>query len=337
MQLPLIRPATPTDLNILMQFAKESGYGITSLPRHSSILEKKIHASERALREKTLTPLHETYLFCLEWEGEVIGTSGITSRIGMTEPFFAFHLLHESQVCPYLGINRRIPVLNFMRARKKPTEIGSLFLAKPFRNRGFGKLLSLSRFLFIASFRNRFASVVIAELRGINHHGVSPFWEAIGRHFFQIDFPEADLLRMEHHACIEELFPKHPIYVDLLPKEAQDAISAIHSDTLPVKRLLEKQGFKISHYLDLFDGGPHMYAPTDDIHAVRESKEARILAFRPAISQGSYAIISNAQLDYRATFAPLLIEDNHIICQSDVASVLQVSTGSLVRYYTLPT
>jgi arginine N-succinyltransferase len=335
MKLAVVRPSKIDDLSALIRFSEESGYGITSLPRNAAVLEKKLQASKLAFSEKMILLTHETYQFCLELDGQIIGTAGIISRIGMSETFFAYHLRYEHQISRYLGIDRQIPVLHFIQAHKKPTEIGSLFLLPTFHHKNLGKLLSLSRFLFISTFKNRFAPTVIAELRGVNQEGHSPFWEAVGRPFFQIDFPKADLLRTVHHGCIEELFPKHPLYVELLHKEAQEVIGKTHPSTLPAKKLLEKEGFKSSHYLDLFDGGPHMYAPTEEIGAIKNSKEVTLDRLDAEMSLNASAIIANTRLDYRATYAPILVEGDRAILHPEVAAALQVEIGDSIRYYIL--
>lgn len=333
MKLAVIRPARLTDLPSLLSFALSAGYGITSLPNNPRVLKKKLEHSLHAFKTELLNPSHETYLFCLEQNEEVIGTSGIVSRIGMDEPFFAYHLRYEHTHCPHLGIERQIPLLHFTEARKKPTEIGTLFLAEKFRNKVLGRLLSLSRFLFIATFKDRFASTVIAELRGINREGYSPFWEAVGRFFFQMDFPKADFLRTEHPAFIEELAPKHPIYVELLPQEAQNAIGNTHADTAAAKRLLEKQGFKVSHYIDLFDAGPHLYAHTDEIDVIRSSHKGILANLRSEITNAPLALIANNRLDFRATCAPIRVENQQISLHPDAAAVLEIKIDDPIRYY----
>ena len=41
----------------------------------------------------------------------------------------------------------------------------------------------------MAEFRERFPAQVMADLRGyFDEQGRSPFWEAIGKHFFDMDF-----------------------------------------------------------------------------------------------------------------------------------------------------
>ncbi len=61
---------------------------------------------------------------------------------------------------------------------------------------------------------------MVSELRGVvGPDGVSPFWEALGRHFFKMDFSEADRLSATtDNQFILDLMPKYPIYADLLPE-----------------------------------------------------------------------------------------------------------------------
>ncbi len=88
----------------------------------------------------------------------------------------------------------------------------------------------------------------MSELRGVvSPEGVSPFWEAVGRHFFRMDFAEADKLSATtDNQFILDLMPQHPIYVDLLPEAARAVIGQCHRDGLGARRLLEWEGFSLS-------------------------------------------------------------------------------------------
>ena len=49
---------------------------------------------------------------------------------------------------------------------------------------------------------------MIAEMRGvIDDQGRSAFWDAVGKHFFEIDFPKADYLSMVNKKFIADLMP----------------------------------------------------------------------------------------------------------------------------------
>jgi len=328
-----IRPATPADLEHFNTFAQESGPGITSLPRNKAFLEQQLVQSEHSFSSTVHPKQKEAYLFCLELEGRVIGSSGLVSRIGVEEPFFAFHRLVESHHSFSLKVDREIPVLHFIEARKKPTEIGTLYLQKGFRGKGFGPLLSYARFLFIALFRERFASTLIAELRGVNHEGISPFWEALGRHFFGLDFSEADHLRITNPEAIKDLFPRHPIYTILLPHDAQEVIGNSHPRTVPAKKLLEKQGFQASEYLDIFDGGPHFYAPTDEVGVINKSRLATVRELRSKLTSKSKAIVANTKIDFRACISPILIEEDRVTLPIQMGTALNVDVGEEIIYY----
>lgn len=333
-EIPFIRPASLKDLPTLLAFSKAAGIGITSMPRNRHILEEKLERAEQSFKN-TVRP-SKTFLFFLECGQEAIGTAGIISRIGTDDPFFAYHRLQEPLKSSALNIDREIPVLHFARARKKPTEIGTLFLMPAFRQKHLGRLLSLSRFLFIALFRELFAPTVIAELRGINTDGNSPFWNALGSYFFNLSFPEADLLRTERPECIEELFPKYPIYPFLLSKEAQEVIGKPHPETLPALHFLQKQGFRVSHYLDIFDAGPHVFAPTDEIDVIKKSRQGVVKELRNTLESSTTALISNERLDFRACQTQMLIEkEGRVILPMATAKVLMVDIGDPIRYYVI--
>ncbi len=319
-KIAFIRPATAQDLPFFLNFAQESGPGITSLPRNPALLEKQLAQPE-------------SHLFSLEFEGRVIGSCGLVSRIGVETPFFAFHRLVETHRSSLLDVEIEVPVLHFIEARKKPTEIGTLYLQKEFRGQGFGPLLSYCRFLFIAQFREKFASTVITELRGVNHEGISPFWEAVGHHFFGLEFSEADQLRFTNPETVEELFPRHPIYSQLLPFAAQEVIGNPHPNTVPAKKMLEKQGFILSDYFDIFDGGPHLYAPTDEIHAVRTSQRATLRELRSDLTTKTRAIVATTKSEFRACVSEILIEDERITLPLTVGQTLNVDVGEEILYY----
>ena len=79
-----------------------------------------------------------------------------------------------------------VETLHLEKIHDGPTEIGSLFLLPEYRGQKRGRLLSLSRFAFMAAHPKRFAEDVIAEMRGVmSEDGQCPFWEAIGKHFFR--------------------------------------------------------------------------------------------------------------------------------------------------------
>jgi arginine N-succinyltransferase len=123
-----------------------------------------------------------------------------------------------------------------------------------------------------------FGKTVVAEMRGVSDaDGRSPFWEGLGRHFFSIDFAEADYLTgVGQKAFVAELMPKHPVYVDFLPADAQAVIGKTHDNTRPAVAMLESEGFRYEGYVDIFDAGPTVQAYTSEIRAVKESRTVAV-------------------------------------------------------------
>ena len=189
----------------------------------------------------------------------------------------------------------------------------------------------------MASFPHLFAPHVIAEMRGVcTPQGEAPFWEAIGRPFFQLGFDGATQLRQDHPECIKELFPRHPLYVDLLPKEALHVIGKTHQESTPALKLLQRQGFTFRNQVDLFDGGPHLIAPTSEIKALSQSQKAVVKEIRTEAIASTKALVSNGRLDLRVTIDTIeSITPSELILSSKTAHLLQVECGDTVRYLAL--
>ena len=151
------------------------------------------------------------------------------------------------------------------------------FRVRPARagGQGLGVLLARSRYLFIRANRERFAGKMVAELRGvIDADGGSPFWDAIAGRFFGMGFKEADAFNGAHGTqFIADLMPKTPIYTAMLSDEALAVMRRPHPSGEAAMRMLEREGFINDGYVDIFDGGPTMSVPTDQIRALREARE----------------------------------------------------------------
>lgn len=115
-----------------------------------------------------------------------------------------------------LNVYNALPTLFLSNDHTGSSELCTLFLDPKWRKEGNGYLLSKSRFLFMAAFRERFNEKVVAEMRGvIDEHGYSPFWESLGKRFFAMEFSRADYLcGTGQKAFIAALMPKHPLYID---------------------------------------------------------------------------------------------------------------------------
>jgi len=272
-----VRPITREDLPAVLALSERTGTGLTTLPANRERLSERI---ERALASfaGTAERADACYMFVLVDDsgsggGRVVGISAIEAAVGLREPWYNYHvgtLVHASR---NLGVYTAAPTLFLANDHTGNTELCSLFLDQAFRRGKNGPLLAKSRLLFIAEFAERFAPKVIAELRGrLEPDGKSPFWEGLGRHFFAMEYSTADYLTgIGQKAFIAELMPRHPVYVNLLPQSARDAIAVVHSDTAPARAMLEQEGFRYEGYVDIFDAGPTVECFRDNIDAVRRS------------------------------------------------------------------
>ncbi|MFV2067392.1 MAG: arginine N-succinyltransferase, partial [Pirellulales bacterium] len=274
----VVRPVQMRDVDSIASLAQRAEAGLTTLPKDRSLLEERVRRACESFARHVDKPEGEPYLLVGEDSetGRLIGTSGIVSRVGGFEPFYAYEVRTDVYQSKQLNIRREIPALYLSAEHDGPSEIGTLFVDPGQRGAGLGALLSKTRFLFMAEYRQAFASPVIAELRGVSdQQGRPPFWEAIGRHFFEIDFAHADYLSVQDKKFIAELMPTHPIYIPLLPPEAQRAIGQVHEKTRPALEILKQEGFVLGGKVDIFDAGPIVVCPLDRIRSVRDSSRQR--------------------------------------------------------------
>src|SRR5688500_10218982 len=336
----VIRPITLDDLPALLELTRQTGFGLTTLPHDEKLLKRRIKESLRGFEKLTDDdpPIGETYLFVLEETAtsQVCGTCGIVSKVGGFEPFYSYRIetsIHQSAV---LNVRKEIKTLHLLEQHSGPCEIGSLFLSPKHRAAGNGRLLSLSRFLFVANNPLYFDPIVIAEMRGVvDSSGHSPFWEGVGRHFFDVDFPKADYLSMVNKRFIADLLPKHPIYVPLLPKEAQAVIGEVHPDTRPALRILQEEGFTTTDHVDIFEAGPVVQAGLRDIRTFRESRKLPVAAVTDHVVESEPYVVANTSVNFRAAVGNVAIEDNAATLRRDLAAALQVKEGDTIRYATL--
>lgn len=331
----VIRPAQSTDLEDILELAASAGTGLTTLPNNPDTISKKIDNSQKALAQDVKQPGSDYYFFVLEdlEERKVIGTSALVSAVGLDDAFFSYKLGTQVSVSPDLGVYNHHKILTLGNDYTGATEIATLFLAEGHRGGHNGHLLSKSRFLFLADHPERFSDKVIAEMRGYSDdNGYSPFWEALGKRFFKMDFAKADAVRgLGSTTFISELMPKYPIYVDMLPEEARAVISRVHPDTAPALSLLKKEGFTHQNYVDIFDGGPTVEVQRNAIRTVAHSHIVELVAGE--VSGNTLPImISNRKLrDYRCTVAQSRLEGEQLMIPQSSIDALGLSTGDTVR------
>ncbi len=308
----VVRPAQIDDVQPLFDLIQLSELGLSTLKISMDRLTERVKESIQAFSQPTATPKGQPYVFVMEdlTHGKIVGTSAIYSKVGGFQPFYSYEIKTEIKESQDLGVRKEIPFLNLYKTHNGPTEIGSLFLSPDYWGSGHGRLLSLSRFLFMANFPERFEDETIAELRGIVHaDGNCPLWNALGSHFFQIEYPRAETLTLESKKFIAELLPTHPIYIPLLPKEAQDALGKVHDRTKPALHMLEQEGFQFQNLVDIFDGGPTVQCQTSEIRTIKQSRVCRVASIQKKV-KGQKLLVANCELNFRATLGTVQLDDD---------------------------
>lgn len=332
----VLRPIREADLAGLVALAGSTGGGLTTLPPHEEFLADRIDESLRAFRPRVRQPGGEYYLFGLEetTTGELIGVSGIAARVGGFQPWYSYEIKREPHHHAPLGVSREIPVLHLKKEHQGPSEICSLFLRADRRRGGAGRLLSLARLMFMGAHPGRFTPTVIAEMRGyIDPTGRSPFWEAVGRHFFEFDFYRADVLcGLGEKAFIADLMPRHPIYVPLLRPEVQAAIGRVHPDTEPALALLLGQGFARAQEVDIFDAGPLVRGQLCDLKIVRETRTWTVRGTTELSPSGQPPLLlANPQLSFRACLGDAVFHDGDAVSlPTETLAALALAPGEPV-------
>jgi arginine N-succinyltransferase len=332
----VVRAARPDDLEALYALALQTGGGLTNLPPDRDALAKRLQKSTESYASNLNRPADQMYLLMMEdtKSGAVVGTANLFSQLGTEWPFYSFRITKLRHTSVQLGKALTSDMLQLTNDFDGATEVGGLFLLPEWRQGGAGRLLARSRYLFIAQMRKCFGDRVVAELRGYQDaQGRWPFWEAVGQHFFDMPFEEADKHNsLQGNQFIADLMPKYPIYVRLLPADAQAALGRPNRDGEAALHLLKKEGFQAGAYLDIFDAGPTVFCDTDSLKTIRDSQTASVTDPWQGEGVSSHLICTGQAADFRATVGGVKHTDSGITLDRASAVTLGVSSGDLIRH-----
>jgi arginine N-succinyltransferase len=329
----IVRPVRSADLPALLELARSTGAGLTTLPANEERLAQRVGWAEKTF-QGLVGRADADYLFVLESdEGEVVGISAVAGAVGLREPWYNYRVGLTVSASQELNIHRQIPTLFLANDLTGNSELCSLFLHAGHRSGLNGRMLSKARFLFMAEFRELFGDKVIAEMRGMSdENGRSPFWESLGRHFFKMEFSTADYLTgVGNKAFIAELMPKFPLYTCFLSEDARSVIGRVHPDTEPALAMLKAEGFSYQGYVDIFDAGPAIEVETDKIRAVRDSQSLILAIGTPGDDASAFLIHNRRREDCRITAAPARMAAGSLVVDALTAKRLQLNAGDQVR------
>ncbi|MGA4635084.1 arginine/ornithine succinyltransferase subunit alpha [Pseudomonas solani] len=332
----VMRPAQMADLADVQRLAADSPVGVTSLPDDAERLGEKIAASEASFAAEVSFNGEESYFFVLEdtETGRLVGCSAIVASAGFSEPFYSFRnetFVHASRE---LKIHNKIHVLSLCHDLTGNSLLTSFYVQRELVGTSSAELNSRARLMFMASHPERFADAVVVEIVGYSDdEGESPFWNAVGRNFFDLNYIEAERLSgLKSRTFLAELMPNYPIYVPLLPDAAQESMGQVHPRAQITFDILMREGFETDNYIDIFDGGPTLHARTSGIRSIAQS---RVVPVRIGEQQkgGRQYLVSNGLLqDFRAVVADLdWVPGKPVELSLEIAEALGVGEGASVR------
>jgi arginine N-succinyltransferase len=327
-----VRPARREDLDALLELARLSGGGMTNLPNDADTLRARLDWSAESFAKPVAEPQDEVYSLVLEEPGQrrVVGTASILSRIGARWPFYSYKLGRVTHVSQELRRSVSMQILHLVNDLEGASEVVGLFDHPEFRHSGVAALLARSRYLFIAGHRERFSDRIVADIRGRNVAGHSPFWDAVAKPFFGTEFDEADRYNAIHgNQFIADLMPRYPVYVAMLPEAAAATIGQAHHDSVPAQRMLEAEGFAWEGYVDIFDAGPTLTARAKDLRTVRDSVVATVQTTRKDAKLTPHLVASGNLADFQVQRLDATITNGEALFAAE--SLGDLKAGDVVR------
>jgi arginine N-succinyltransferase len=319
------------DLEAVLDLARRGGNGLTSLPPDRDAIERRIGSAVQALEDEQARNDGAPVMLVTEIGAQVVATGMIFARIGAEWPFYSYRITRQAALSRALARSKAQRLLNLVNDFDGETEVGGLFVDPGMRGMALGQLMARSRYMFMASHRHWFGKCVIAELRGYQDgEGRSPVWDAIGRHFYDMEFGEADRIGAIHgNQFIADLGARYPIYISMLPASAQAALGRPHDDGRPAHAMLLDEGFRDEGYVDIFDGGPTLVADIDSVRTIASSSAATFIGEQ---SGGVPTLISaGVGPEFRLVRGVASAVEDGVRLDGESATLLRVTSGDTLR------
>ena len=205
--------------------------------------------------------------------GAVMGCIRIRRNIGLDQPRYWYHVGCVVHAAPDLGLFHRQRTLLIGNDHTGCTELADIATHNQQLDLSQRQMLTrlLVRAALLLLHRDQLVHAsqanpaspastnkVIAGLAGLKDDlGIAPFWQGLGRHFYDGDIHLAQArfgeLWLTHVAA---LLPRHPLVASLLNESAQAAIGCVHADACMLRDALTEAGLRAGEHVNLYDAGP---------------------------------------------------------------------------------
>ncbi len=331
----MFRTVKMDDLDDVFELIKSNSGGMSSLLSSKGNIKRQIKRSTSSFKKKTDFLENEKYLFVLEELDlrKIIGISGIEAVVGCEHPFYVYKIDREHVLNSQLNLAYDRETISLVNDYTNVSELCSLFLDRNYRKFGLGSYLSRIRFLFIRIFPERFFNKVVADLRGvIDADGGSPFWQSLGKKFFDIEYNEAiQKISSANYYPLADILPKHPIYLNFLSKEAINVIGKTHINTKPVLDILSSEGFTYYNYVNVFDAGPIVECQKNKIKTIKKVKECYVTGQKDKLTTDKKKLVANMRLDFKAMLSNVdFINNKEVILPKKILKAMQLKIGDQI-------
>mgnify|MGYP003874221105 FL=1 len=317
----VVRPVELADVDALENLAAVMTPGVHTLPRTRDTIAAFVERSIASFAAQVDIPSEESYLFVLEdgASGEVVGTAAVHASAGSNGTYFAFRNDVIQQVSRDLNISHSVHALTLCSELTACSQLAGFHLRDRAAAGDEAALLSRARLLYAVLAPHRFGDRFFVPLAGVTDAGgQSPFWNALGRKFFKMDFLDAERVigGSRNRTMIVELMPHYPVYVPLLPGDAQAAMGQIHPSGQLAFDLLTAEGFEADEYVDIFDGGPILAAHRLSLRSFSGSQQRRVDSAPDVMPDKlvTYAVATNAQRFRAITVACPPCDTSDVLC-----------------------
>ena len=208
----VVRPAQLSDIAALETLAAVTTPGVHTLPRTREKIAAAVERSLASFAAQVDLPSEESYLFVLENQasGEIVGTAAIHASAGSNGTYFSFRNDVIQQVSRDLNICHSVHALTLCSELTGYSQLSGFYVRERQGAAIEAALLSRARLLFAVLAPQRFGDRFFVPLAGLTDDaGHSPFWDALGRKFFKIDFLDAERIigGARNRTLIVELMP----------------------------------------------------------------------------------------------------------------------------------
>lgn len=310
----VVRPVEPADVGALETLLAASTPGVHTLPRTREKIAAFVERSVASFAAHVDIPSEESYLFVLEdlATRTLAGTAAIHASAGSNGTYFAFRNDVIQQVSRDLNISHSVHALTLCSELTSYSQLSGFYIKRGEDAAPEAALLSRARLLYAVLAPHRFGDRFFVPLAGVtDDNGQSPFWDALGRKFFKMDFLDAErtIGGARNRTLIVELMPHYPVYVPLLPGPAQAVMGQIHPNGQLAFDLLTEEGFEADEYIDIFDGGPILQAHKNGLRSFRGAVVRKVASseLQPPARGGKPALVDYAIASSERKFRAIVL------------------------------